>query len=70
MELAGEFRRVYQIQVPEMQLKSKFVFNEEDQREVEEFEDTARKYYRAKWDFYVASKLDQLKLTTKELEEK
>lgn len=46
------------------------VHDETSARALEDEEELTTKYFRAKWDFYVSEKLRQLKLTTRQLEEK
>ena len=43
------------------------VYDEDSQRVYEEQEEIATKYFRAKWDFYIAQKMDMISLTNRQL---
>jgi len=69
--IPAEFRKLYNKALfPEQQSGIRgAVLDETTAREHEDFEELTTKYFRAKWDFYVHSKLEQLQISNEELDE-
>ena len=71
-DIPEEFKKIYnkRVFIPETQDYSKgFVTNEATARLHDDMDEITTKYFRAKWDFYVQEKLNQLQLTSEQLEE-
>lgn len=68
-DIPQELRKVYNsTYFPELQTATP-VANEQQAREQDDLDEHMIKYYRAKWDFYMRTKLDQLRVSHRQLEE-
>ena len=64
-----ELKKLYKA-FPEYQSRSRGVAHDEvSQLDQEDLDEHSTKYFRAKWDFYVAEKLKQMRVTTKDIAE-
>ena len=67
--IPAELRKLYKA-FPEWQSSVLGVAHDEvTQRNQEDIEELSTKYFRAKWDFYIAEKLKMMQITTKDIAE-
>jgi hypothetical protein len=69
LNLPDEIRKLYNIQTPELQHFGIDINSETSSRDYENMNEVAIKYFRAKWEFYIQTKLDKFTVSNQEIEE-